>query len=301
MTLVKGIIITSLFAASLVEAACIPTLLGIQNKKINLDTLNNTILWQKKAFSWESTFFSNPVAIKKQECSSESYVLLSTPQVVNEKMSYSRPFYILHKGWNYLHSHVSGVDIVKTFQNIKDVEFVYVYERFSKVWAGYSPVQEIQRKIFHTRILALKKIEPNLGFYVYAKKALQVKIVSPLMHRSCKGLLQSGDYDAITDSGIDSATVYNKAKSIGVKSRYISHYRRGIYDDTRVTLIYPKSDSAKKVQYRYGPAVPKSMIEYAKEYEEKKFYMYDYRVQKCYMGIFPSRKIPPFASLKELK
>lgn len=301
MTLLKKIIITSLFSASLLEAACAPTLLGVQNQQISFDTLKNSILWQKKALSWESRFFPKKINKDNLKCSSESYLLLNTPQVVNKNILYSQNFYKLHAGWNYLHSHTNGVDVIKTFRGLKDIEFVYVYERFSKVWAGFSPVKEIQEKIFHTRILFLKKIEPNVGFYVYAKKPLKVKIVSPLMSKRCQKILQSNDYSDITDSGIDAGMVYNKTKNIGIQSRYLSHYRRGIYDDTRITLIYPKLTSAKSAEHKYGPAVPKSMIEYAKVYEGQKFYMYDYRVQKCYMGLFPSRKIPPFASLKEIK
>jgi hypothetical protein len=37
------------------------------------------------------------------------------------------------------------------------------------------------------------------------------------------------------------------------------------------------------------------------EYEEVTFYVADYFEKKCYEGIFPSRKIPPFPVLKKLE
>ena len=56
-----------------------------------------------------------------------------------------------------------------------------------------------------------------------------------------------------------------------------------------------------KDTFRYGPAEPKSMIRFAKEYEGKTFYMYDFYEKSCYKGFLPSMRIPPFAILQKLQ
>jgi hypothetical protein len=88
---------------------------------------------------------------------------------------------------------------------------------------------------------------------------------------------------------------------MSAKSRYFSHHEKGIYNDTRIVLIYPKLEAKTKRSYKYGPAMPKTFFEFSKEYEAKKFFVYDFKEQKCFEGIFPSMQIPPFPTLKEIK
>ena len=120
------------------------------------------------------------------------------------------------------------------------------------------------------------------------------------MSESCMKKAVSPEFAVLTDSGMDEIYTDNKNKTMSVKSRYKTHYKIGIYDDTRVSLIYPKINTNLKNEFKYGPAKPKIQLLYAKEYEGKKFYIYDYKEKKCFQGLFPSMKIPPFATLKEI-
>ena len=92
----------------------------------------------------------------------------------------------------------------------------------------------------------------------------------------------------------------SKNQSLSIKTRYLTHHEKGIYNDTRVMLIYPNINTKGKATYRYGPASPKIAMKYAKEYEEKEFYIYDYKMRKCFKGYFPSMRIPPYPTLKEI-
>jgi hypothetical protein len=70
-----------------------------------------------------------------------------------------------------------------------------------------------------------------------------------------------------------------------------------------VELFYPKDIKVKKSLKPkvYGTIEPRFRSEYPVEYEEVTFYVADYFEKKCYEGIFPSRKIPPFPVLKKLE
>jgi len=155
--------------------------------------------------------------------------------------------------------------------------------------------------MYSTRILALKDVEPGIGFYVYANSDTKVKIVTNKIGTVCQEYVENKKYANLIDSGIDDDFAHDNSRAIKFKSRYLPHYRRGVYDDSRVMFIYPKLKTTKTESYTYAPAIPKSQIEYTKEYEGVEFYMYDYKYKKCYVGNFPSKQIPPFATLRVVK
>jgi len=224
----------------------------------------------------------------------------------NDTINYATPVYKkdtyrFKKGWNYVSTPLDGVDTEQTFSSHQEVEFVYVYDRTSQAWAGYSARKEIAKEFAKTKILDLRYIEPNLGFYVYASKSVEVKIYSSLINDACVKAMNQKDYEMIVDSGINKEASYDKVKTVGIASRYISHNRRGVYSDTRVAIIYPKIKKASAEFFQYGPAKPKVMLYYPKEREDSYFFIYDYYVKACYMGAFPSDKVPPFSTLNRVK
>ena len=197
--------------------------------------------------------------------------------------------YNLKKGWNKLTTNSEGVDVETTFS--KDEEVV-VYEPVTKAWASSQPTN---------KQLYLKYIEPHMTFYVYASKAKEVKIVSSHIDAVCQKLLEDKGIKIVEDSALTKEATLSKDKTMSLFSRYFSHYDRGVYNDTRIVLLYKElATKEKKATYRYGPAEPKSMIKFAKEYEGEKFYMYDFYEKACYQGLFPSMKIPPFAVLRKI-
>lgn len=206
------------------------------------------------------------------------------------KALYSEKSYDLKKGWNTLTTNSEGVDVKKTFS--KD-ELVVVYDDFSKLWASNKPT--------HQQLYA-KYIEPHITFFVYASRAKKVKIVSTQVSVTCQKLINTKGYKVVIDSALTKEPTYSSDKTMSLYSRYLSHYDRGIYNDTRVMLIYKELPTkVKKDTFRYGPAEPKSMVRFAKEYEGKTFYMYDFYEKSCYKGLLPSMKIPPFAVLQKLQ
>jgi hypothetical protein len=278
------------------------TLLGSKQKFFNHKiTTQNTIVWDNSNNNWSASQPLDKVDPKTYECQKSGYLLVNENEIPYKATPYTKDFYNLKKGWNTLVSHKDGIDILKTFSQYEAVKFVYVYDNMTKVWAGYSPDKKIQNSIFNTRILALKSIEPDLKFYVYTTKSIEVDIKTNALDSTCQKLVDDKRMDFLVDSGLDSDMVYNADKSMGLKSRYVSHYKRGIYDDSRVMLIYPKMKTKSKPDLKYGPAIPKTQMEFSKEYEGIVFFMYDYKQQKCYQGLYPSIKIPPFATLKQLK
>lgn len=265
------------------------------------DNINNAIIWQHKNDQWFASLPKENLDKQTLKCQKQDYILINNDDISFKTPGYDKKSYKIKQGWNYLHSHKKGIDIIETFKNSKDIEFVYVYDEPTHVWAGYSPNKNIQETINSTRIAFLEDIEPNTGFYVYAKKEMSVDIRSKDINAQCKKYIDDKKYDFIENSGTNIAFNYDKKKVMGLRSRYVPHFKRGIYSDSRVVLIYPKTAVKSKKRLKYGPAKPKSVIEYAKEYEGKTFYMYSYKDEKCYMGVFPSMMIPPFASLKEIK
>ncbi|SFV75868.1 hypothetical protein MNB_SM-3-798 [hydrothermal vent metagenome] len=203
--------------------------------------------------------------------------------------------YQLHKGWNYLVAPYNGVDVITTFDKNKDIEIVALYEKQSKKWALYTAKHKYPKGV-----LFLKDIEPNVAFFVFATQKTELRTQPIFVTASCMKPLNTQKYNILIDSGNDKKITLNQKKDIGIKSRYISEYRLGLYSDTRVMLIYPKIQTYSKKLEKYGPAVPKVALEFTKEYEKKTFYIFDYRTRKCYKGIFPSKNTPPAPFLKEI-
>lgn len=208
---------------------------------------------------------------------------------------YASNAYNLKKGWNELTAPKDGIDVVETFKDISQIKYVLTYDVKSKFWAGMSNEESPSNMLF------LKYLEPGVTFFVLAKKDVKVKVQSNLLDAICQKFYDDKSFNAITDSGTEQAYVDSLDDKISLQSRYFSHHMKGIYDDTRVTLFYKKEKNALQNSLKYGPASPKVAIKYSKAYEGKQFYLYDYKQEKCFMGIFPSRKIPPFPTLKELK
>lgn len=272
-----------------------------QNTKQTLQT-KNSIVWTKDGKNWSITKPQDNLNLSTITDKDSGYVLINNGSINYVESTYDKTYYKLKKGWNYIKSHEDGVDVEETFED-DSIEFVYVYEDASEAWAGYSPKDKLMTKIQDTRILSLKYIEPKKGFFVLTKKDMKVKIKSTQINSICREKIENPDFDTILDSGVDSEYVYEKRKSIGIKSRYFTHHKQGIYNDTRVMLIYPKLQllGKKNEMFAYGPAVPKTKIIFNKAYEGKTFYIYDYHTKECYKGILPSLKVPPFSVLKKLK
>ena len=206
---------------------------------------------------------------------------------------YKSQNYKFKKGWNIVTTPKAGVDVPKTF-DISTIKLVVAYDYETKLWAKYSPLKSKSEN----GILFLKYLEPNVTFFVLAKRATTIEIKSKEMSQSCKQLMHKKEYNFLL-SGVYSKE-NSKTKSMEIQTRYLTHYERGFYDDTRVVLIYPNIDTNKKPIYKYGPASPRISLKFAKEYEGKKFYVYDYKFEKCYQGYFPSEVIPPYPILEEI-
>ena len=206
---------------------------------------------------------------------------------------YNLDRYYLKYGWNTLTTPKDGVDVINTFSN-SAISLVVVFDNISKKWAVYSPNNNSDE------FLKLKYLEPNITFFVLATKEIELKIQSNIVNGNCKKELGKNSYLFIIDSGIEREATFLKDKTLSVKSRYFSNHEKGIYDDTRVMLIYPKLvDIKTKAKYHYGPAVPKLFLTFAKEYEGRKFYIYNFKERQCYKARFPSLKIPPFPILEK--
>lgn len=204
--------------------------------------------------------------------------------------------YSLQEGWNHLYTPIDGLDVLKTFTRQKSTLYVVVYDRISQMWAFYTPDENVS----YPNMLALHYLEAYVVFFVWSPKKMQVQIHASRMDRVCQSFLDSKKFELIVDSGNGDELSSNGSNSIKVASRYYSYHDKRRYDDTRIALIAPKLKKVSKPLYRYGPAKPKLLLQYAKEYENKKFYIYDYKHEQCYMGIFPSPKFPPFPNLKKL-
>ncbi len=288
-----------LFLFTLTTALFSNSSLFILGKSTNKILANkNSIAWTLNNDSWS---VSQPINNINPSKYTNGYLLINNDQINYTLNSYKKEYYTLNKGWNYIASHKNGVDIEKSFKDNKNINFIYVYDKKSKAWAGYSPNKKLMNKIKTTRILILKYIEPSIGFFIHTKKSTKVKIKSTLIDKMCQKKLDNG-YLTIVSSGINKNIIYNKEMTMGIKSRYSSHYRRGIYNDTRVLLIYPKIDNfSQKNLLKYGPGNPKTLLRYDKKYENKKFLIFDFYKKSCYMGIYPSLTTPPFSSLKKIK
>jgi len=221
-------------------------------------------------------------------------------ELENSSSLHKTKTYMLKKGWNTLTTPKSGVVVPLTF-NISKVELVVAYDKKSKLWATFSNYANfIAPDMKNEKILFLKYLEPNTTFFVLAKSNISIIIKSIKISKSCKNIMLKDKYDYMINSILDDSFTISKDKSIGIKTGYYTEHEKGVYNETRVMLIYPKINTNTKAVYKYGTAFPKVTLKYVKEYEEKEFYIYDYKVQKCYMGLFPSKRIPPFPRLKEI-
>lgn len=299
--IIKYLVVFLIFLTSFLNADSCYLIGGNNSSSSEVIKIKNSISWFYKDGRWIVSPPQESIDLSKLECNSRDYILLNDENISYATPNYDKKFYSLKKGWNYLFSHNDGIDVEKTFKKYKEVEFVYVYDKAINAWAGYSGDEKLKAHISTTRIINLEDIEANTGFYLYSNRSAKIKIESKKINNICKEYMNNSKNLVITDSGMDTAISYNEDKSMGVKSRYIPHYRRGIYSDSRVMLIYPKIEVISKVKLKYGPAKPKILLNFAKEYEGKEFYVYSYKDEKCFKGIFPSKMIPPFSSLKELK
>lgn len=207
--------------------------------------------------------------------------------------------YTLSKGWNRLTTPKEGVDVIETFKNIPSVKLVILHDNVSNYWAGFTLDQDVLKDI--KEMLLLKYLEPNVTFFVLSDRAMMLEIQSAQMNQTCQKILHDNQYEILHDSGLSKNKAQSKDKSISINSRYHSHEYRGIYNDTRVTMMYKKIAKTSKKILKYGPAEPMVMLNFAQEYANKKFFVYDYLEKKCYQGVFPSQKMPPLPVLKELK
>lgn len=278
------------------------TLLGKDLDKLSEDTqTKNSIVWEYYDGRWSA---SKPYEKLKQadlNLSKTGYILLAQEPNTKKTPLHSKQTLTLQKGWNHLLSPKDGIDIEKSFAPYgSSIDFVYSYDPLTQAWAAYSADEKIQEQIRSTRILWLKSIEPHKELYIYARKTVALSLEPIAIGSQCMEMMQKDSYHFITSSGLDKDPISNPHSTLFLKSRYIGHYKRGIYDDTRITLIYPKKEIKGEAKLNYGPAEPKAAIKYAKEYEDETFYMFDYKNKGCYEGVFPSMKKPPIAALKKL-
>ncbi|MDF1883166.1 hypothetical protein JHD49_04370 [Sulfurimonas sp. SAG-AH-194-C21] len=204
--------------------------------------------------------------------------------------------YKLTQGWNKFTSPKDGINIIKTFHDTSKIKYVVTYYETGKLWAIYAPKETFSNMLF------LKYLEPNSTFFVLAKQDSEIKIKHNTLNSTCQKFVDNKtEYSSVLDSGISRDYTVSKDGKMSLQSRYFSHHDRGIYNDTRTVLIYPKYKTTTKNSLKYGPANPKVAIIFPKVYEAKKFYIYDFKQEKCFGGIFPSIKNPPFPILKEMK
>lgn len=267
------------------------------NKTNTILEYENAIVWTQKDNNWS---VSEPLKSVNLKNYNNGYVLLNSSTEDFKVKAYEKNYYQLKKGWNYIASPKDGIDIVKSFESLENIEFVYVYDKPSQAWAGYSPKISLQKKMANTRILSLKFIEPGLGFYVYALEDTKVNIYTTQINQQCQKAIDQG-FEVIIATGRDKEMVFDKNKTIGIESRYKPHYRQGVYNDSRVAMIYKDMKSSSKKLLHYGIVQPSILLSYSKEREDSYFFVYDYLFQECYLGAFPSQKIPPFSSLKKIK
>lgn len=300
------LIILFTFSSLFAECSKQYHILGMQQELSQFFDSNgtkNSIIWsQDKRGVWNVSKPLDTLSKTDFDCTKSGYILLPIAPTLSSG-EYEKQSYDLQKGWNSFLVPKEGIDIVKTFKDHNEsVAFVYTYEPKTQVWAGYSPNKELMQKIFTTRILGLKSVEPMQELYIFARKDIELKIQSTLPNQHCQKLIDNAEkYDHLTDSGLDKEGVKNQDKTIFLQSRYVSHFVKGIYDDTRITMIYPKLNVSNKKLMAYGPAVPKAALKFAKDYEGKIFFMYDYKTGECYEGVFPSMLKPPMPVLKKLQ
>ena len=203
---------------------------------------------------------------------------------------------IVKKGWNLFTAPGEGIDIVETFEDATSVRAVFTYDFTSDYWVGFTLYQQ---ELAHLdKMLLLRSLEPQKPFFVLSSKDANITIHSIETTPPCKEKMQNHAY--LIDSGTTNDANSSAKNGISLASRYVAHFHRCCYDDTRVALIYTPQKHLKKKYRKYGPAEPYSMLYYNRSYENKEFYMFDYFTKKCYRGIFPSMSVPPSPVLQEI-
>ena len=294
-------LLSILLLSSYLQADCKDyTLLGAKNENQKNISTQDTIKWDISAGKWSVSQPLKSLTLNQDTCKDSGYILVNDNSVKYKTLLHHKNYYDLKKGWNYFTTPKEGVDVARTFS---DAEFVYVYDKRSKAWAGYSPKADLMKKIKSTRILELRYIEPKRGFYVLSNKAVRTGISSKVPNEQCQKIMNDKNFDVIYDSGIDEGMSYNGIKSIGFRSRNFSHQREGVYNDSRIVIMTPKLKKLSKNNKakKYGPAIPKMMIHFNEAYAEQEFYAYDYLNESCHRGYFPSKKRPPAPMMKKVK
>lgn len=210
-----------------------------------------------------------------------------------KKQLYTSSTISYKKGWNLFISPKEGIDIPRSFQNAKGLEIV-TFDPVSKVWAVFPNDKKKENELY------LESIEGGIPFFILAKKDGLVKLFPIKIINPCRNIFKNSYYETIEASGFNEGFVTNSNETFYAKSRYLTQHEKGTYKDTRILIAIPKIHDAKAAKhlYKYGPAVPKSYFLFTKEYEGKFFYLFNYHDKKCYKGIFPSERIPPFPFLK---
>ncbi len=203
--------------------------------------------------------------------------------------------YRLKKGWNTLIVPDDGIDIVTTFTQA-DINDLFYYDAERNLLTLYRADAIGMSVPGHLRLEAL---EPGDEFSVYAQRDAIITIVPSAITGICLSYADDPGYMYIAASGKKESS-RESGTSMELTSRYLPYQKKGFYRDSRVTLIYPKLSTAGVATLRYGPANPRILINYAKAYENRTFYLYDHFQKRCFTGIFPSQKVPPFSDLRAL-
>jgi hypothetical protein len=291
-----------LFFSSFVWGDCSSYyLLGSKTQNLKKMDLANTIVWHFHQGEYTVSEPLQKVDFKTLPCQERGYVLINDSSIDYIQDAEDMKTYKLNKGWNRVVSAKDGVDVIATFEGQSGVDFVYTYEKKTAIWAGYSPKKKLLEKILSTRLLGLRAIEPGKVFYIYANQAVKIPVRTIEIEGLCREKIKNRSYGFLVNSGLEESFSYDMQKSVGAKSRYVTHYRRGIYDDTRIVFIYPKGFKKSAEMMKFGPAIPQLMLEYDKSYEGETFYVYDYLERACFEGVFPSMKLPPYPTLKKLQ
>jgi hypothetical protein len=296
------LIAVALFFSSFAWAACGSYLiLGSQTQDLKKINFPNTVVWKKTGKTYSVSKPLDTTEVRSLACEGKGYVLANDVSILSKAKPYEGSFYTIETGWNKLTTPKEGVDVIATFAEFTEVDFVYAYEKKTSIWAGYSPQTELMDKILSTRILGLRALEPETVFYVYARKPLRVVIRSLSITGECKRKAEEKGFATLINSGLAGEPSYNDDRTMSLTSRYVSHYKKGVYDDTRLALIYPKIDKNSNEKRKFGPAIPQAMLQYDKNYEGLRFYVYDFLRRECFEGVYPSIKLPPYPTLKKLK
>jgi len=206
--------------------------------------------------------------------------------------------YYLHKGWNKILVPNTGVDVLTTLQNHQEILRVALYDKELHQWAL---LQQNNTSLSQTnKPLLLVSAEPKQTLFIQARCDTTLSLATISISKSCQKYLHNPHFNALVASSKDTQRVFSTNKTISIAPRYASNFHRGYYKDSRVLLIYPKIDKYTHTLQSYGPAEPYINIKYDTSYEQKEFFIFDYMDKRCYRGIFPSFKTPPYPVLQEL-